>query len=191
MPLVPKSLKAPSEHDEMEALRKRYAAMDSSIMTASVEKQIEAWSLRRARLEEEIIRRQEASRFASPSVFNSGQSLSAYHHISSTSSKEEDSNEGRGGTNLSYLTSIVSSARDARHRAAAEFESDKQKIETKMNPRLAADTLYKALQPVPDKSYLECIAKLPRGDHEKSAESQDKKAILGSKGKNEGAKKNF
>lgn len=190
IPLAPKTTAntLTQERDEMESLKKRYAALDSSSLSASVERQVEAWSLNRARLEEEIIRRQEASRFASPSVFNSGLSLSAYHHVSAAA-KDEDSNElGRGGGtnhNLAYLTSIVTSARDERHKAAAQFETEKQRIESKI-PTLAAESIYKALQPVPDKTYLECIAKLPRPEHDKAAaEAQDKKALVtsGSKGR--------
>ena len=165
-----------SEREEMEALRRRYAIMDSSALTSSVERQVELWSLNRARVEEEIIRRQEASRYASPSIFSSTQkssdrietgssTISAYQHIASSSSKGEDPNDaGRaGGGSLSYLTSIMVSARDARHRAASEYESEKHKIANRM-PALSADSLSRALQPVADRSYLECIAKLPRND---------------------------
>lgn len=183
-----------SDREEMDHLRRRYCAMDTSAnnLTASVERQVELWSLNRARMEEEIIRRQEASRYASPSVFSSQmrmsnpeasdgmETISAYHQ--QTSSRDEDPNEGGrvgGNSSLSYLTSIVASARDARHRSAADFEVEKQKISNRI-PSLAADSaLDRALRPVPDKSYLECIAKLPRPDDLKA--EGDKSKVLPSK----------
>ena len=88
----------PPEQAELEALRNKWAAMDaqSDKTQANVEVQMQRWSIQRARFEEEIIRRQEASRFAAPSMSFEGHAatlgakhaadggyMSPYRHVAS------------------------------------------------------------------------------------------------------------
>ena len=59
-----------AEQAELKAVRERWAAMQdlTDRSQAHVDQQVQIWAEQRARLEEEILRRQEASRFAAPSI---------------------------------------------------------------------------------------------------------------------------
>ena len=176
--------------------------------------------MQRARLEEEIIRRQEASRFASPSAhYGSGGGaarvdggyMSPYRHVVSDQvcplyltqpaekscqmcyarpsdnspltilpppllswvqlGLDSDGPSSQRMPGLVLPSTVTSIARECRARARDETDAELHAIghrmaELGLEGMLDAAVLEHALAPVPDKAYLDCLAKLPRpGEH--------------------------
>uniref|UniRef100_A0A7R9VF90 Uncharacterized protein n=1 Tax=Chlamydomonas euryale TaxID=1486919 RepID=A0A7R9VF90_9CHLO len=158
-----------AEDEEVAALRARFAAMDTASSSAGVDQQVQAWALQRARLEEEIIRRQEASRYAVPGLHGGGglggdELLSPYAGLVL---EQAGGLGGDGGGMPGLLTSTAVLAREVRERAAGEYEMEATEISRRVNElglfgRITLADIEHALAPVPDKAYLECLSKLPR-----------------------------
>ncbi|KAG1681147.1 hypothetical protein FOA52_015590 [Chlamydomonas sp. UWO 241] len=161
-----------AEEEELEGLRRRWADMDAASSSAGVDQQVQAWALQRARLEEEIIRRQEASRYAAPAMHaGSGSHLSPYAgmHASDQMGGEGGGGEVRGHLHgLGQLVSTQVVAREVREHAAEAHAAEVAEISRRaeafglLGGRVCADDVDHALCPVPEKAYLECLAKLPR-----------------------------
>ena len=139
------------EQAELAALRQKWSEMDaqSGRTVAHVESQVQRWSLQRARLEEEIIRRQEASRFASPSIHHhhtmaergrggraggqpqqspaaavgggeDGGYMSPYRHVVSDQLGLDSEGTSSRMPGLLLPTTVTSTAREVRSRAKEE-----------------------------------------------------------------------
>ncbi len=172
------------EDDELQVLRHKWSTLDmhGSKTASSVDVQVQKWSMQRARLEEEIVRRQEASRFAAPSAHSATDGsggggttamqvdagyLSPYAAlVSDPIGLEQD-----GGTakmpGLKLPPSVTATARAVRTAAGEEHSRDIARIGQRVHAHglegvLRGGPTDHALSPVPDKPFLECLAKLPR-----------------------------
>jgi hypothetical protein len=167
-----------------------------------VEAQVQEWATQRARLEEEIVRRQEASRYAAPSL------RVAAVHLSSAAGEEGCSSPGTpaggnpamqgyisaySGVTTDAVEAVASGFQDLAHApdalrlvpglsppptttsTAAEVRAGAQALYERDARRIAArvaelglmgavkpEMLAAALAPVPDRPFLECVARLPR-----------------------------
>ncbi|GAX72718.1 hypothetical protein CEUSTIGMA_g174.t1 [Chlamydomonas eustigma] len=165
---------------ELIALSQKWSAMDlhASRTTTNVELRVRKWSMQRARLEEEIVRRQEASRFASPSLHAaSGEAVAALKqvdggYLSPYATLISDQHGMESDTAITKMPglmlppSISSSARAVRNQSVENYTHEMLTILRRIN-ELGIDSLVpvqsldKALSPVPDKAYLQCLSKLP------------------------------
>ncbi|KAJ9508795.1 hypothetical protein QJQ45_028108 [Haematococcus lacustris] len=183
-----------SEAAEVEALRQKWSGIErvAASCSAQVHSQVQAWAVQRGRLEEEIVRRQEASRYAAPSLrhlagpaadTDPGQSagyVSAYAGVTCDAvqalaagfhSLEHAGAALRTVPGLAPGPTLTSTAREVRCDSVIEYDQHCQRLASRMQQlglasTMSPEALQAALAPVPDKSYLECVAKLPRpGEH--------------------------
>lgn len=183
-----------SEAAEVEALRQKWSGIErvAASCSAQVHSQVQAWAVQRGRLEEEIVRRQEASRYAAPSLrhlagpaadTDPGQAagyVSAYAGVTCDAvqalaagfhSLEHAGAALRTVPGLAPGPTLTSTAREVRCDSLIEYDQHCQRLASRMQQlglasTMSPEALQAALAPVPDKSYLECVAKLPRpGEH--------------------------
>lgn len=177
------------EEEEIAALRAKWARMEDSAARGIVhaERQVAEWSQQRARLEEEIVRRQEASRFAAPSLratalphpgagnlgadyisAYAGITVDAVHSLAAGVDDVVNAPEAIQLTaGLVPPVTTMAAAESVRAAAPYEYERDVYKIGVRMQQLgivgcVRPEAMQHALEPVPDKPYLECLAKLPR-----------------------------
>jgi len=177
------------EEAEVVALRAKWAQMEDATARGVVhaERQVAAWADQRARLEEEIVRRQEASRFAAPALRATSQLppstggigadyISAYAGVTvdavnalaaGVDSLSSGADAFRVTPGLAPPPSTAAAAESVRAEAQYEYERDVYRIAARMQQlgmvgSVRPEAMQHALAPVPDKAYLECLAKLPR-----------------------------
>jgi hypothetical protein len=190
------------EEGEVEALRQKWAAMEACVSAAPslVEAQVQEWAVQRARLEEEIVRRQEASRYAAPSLRvataalrsaadeEAGTTPATVNHpsmqgyISAYSGVTTDAVEAlaSGFQDLAHAPEALrlvpglappptttTTAAEVRAGAQTLYERDARRIAQRVSElglvgAVRPEVLAAALAPVPDKPFLECVARLPR-----------------------------
>ncbi len=152
--------------------------------TAHINQEMLHWAAQRARLEEEMVRRCEASRYAMPSTRHNVDSqqpastdeLSAYSGVTREAADsiavghqdmETAPDTLRLVPGLAPAPTLSRVAQHERTSAMHAYEYEAIEVAARMNNKglvgaLQPATLLKALAPVPDKPFLECLAKLPR-----------------------------
>jgi len=196
---------------EMDILSNKWANIlgISSRSEGHVEGQLQEWSEQRARLESEMLRRQEAVRHGSPlrdqgdgctrpaAMQGSQNYLSAYQGVTVeavsavTTGLDKLSPEHPGALHhLAVPHSIVATARDVRNAAHTEYARDMERLKELGLRDSQGEVVHKALAPVADKPYLDLLAALPKpGQHLPSrpasvpARSKKKRPESGRKGK--------
>lgn len=113
---------ARAEDEELEALRHRWATMDAASSNVGVDQQMQAWALQRARLEEEIIRRQEASRYAAPGAHGGSAGDGCLSPYAGLVSEAADGGAGMPGGGV--LANTAAMARDVREAAMEEHAAE-------------------------------------------------------------------
>lgn len=176
--------------------------MESSVRSHSVAAEVGAWARHRARLEEEFVRRQEASRFARPCLWQhegtdatqapaaTSHSLCVYGGMTREqmdSLRMASSYRPHGNTDSGALSApldalraipglmpnpgLAAAAAAERACAFAAYQQAVQQVQERlqqlgMPAAISAASLERALAPVSDKPYLQCMARLPRpGEH--------------------------
>ncbi|KAG2436820.1 hypothetical protein HXX76_006342 [Chlamydomonas incerta] len=197
-----------AEEEELVALREKWTAMDSktSASVADVQAKVAEWTLQRARLEEEIVRRQEANRFAKPGAAggggapwqqppgmrrpgetddhglpagtlspyaNANADLAAATAAAAASSATAPSSvsfmlPGGGGAAASNAAVAGANMR-LRHAEVASYDRGRADLVARLAQLglgVNSDTLDRALRPVEDRPFLDCISRLPKpGEH--------------------------
>ncbi len=223
----PRPVANSGQQQQVETLKAQHNAVQVATRRAAthVEQEMAAWASRRARLEEEIVRRQEASRYAMPLTRclpgSSSTAPSSPPQLPPSSSLPAASALMAPGelsayagvtreTHASLAAGIleVASAPDAlrlvpglapapttadvahaeRSAAAGSFEREAWRIATRVQElglvgAVRPQAMIRALAPVPDRPYLECIARLPRpGEHLQQVRPGSSAAHHGRKG---------
>ncbi|EFJ48500.1 hypothetical protein VOLCADRAFT_117542 [Volvox carteri f. nagariensis] len=202
---------AATEEEEVRSLRNKWSAMESKTnkSVADVQTKVAEWTLQRARLEEEIVRRQEAGRIAplngnlgsrgSPggaaappwqvnalrrSEYDDGPlgpgSLSPYANanadLAAATAAAATSGPGAmsfmgptgGGLHSAAAASLGASMRQ-RHADVARYDTGRSELLHRLislGVAVKGDALDRALRPLEDRPFLDCIARLPKpGDH--------------------------
>ncbi|KAF5831245.1 hypothetical protein DUNSADRAFT_13375 [Dunaliella salina] len=176
--------KATSDMDDLSSKWSNIARV-SSKSEEFVEGQLQGWSEQRARLESEMLRRQEAVRHSSPlrdqgdgcsgptASQGSQDYLSAYQGVTveavSAVTMGLDKLSPEHPAALHHLAvphSIVATARDVRNAAQTEYARDMQRLKELGLRDSHDEVMHKALAPVADKPYLDLLAALPKpGQH--------------------------
>lgn len=172
-----------SEDVELAELRSRFARMDRhhQRFEEDIAAKMRAWALQRARLEEEITRRQESSRFAAPLVPPRPDTLAcpgAPENLVRMKQAQGQQEDPMAHTYLSpyaqysKMSAQVNSANLIAEAKAAYLEeavADAEELRERLGEvgvNISPEVWERALVPVRDKTFLECIAKLPKpGDH--------------------------
>ncbi|KAG2444118.1 hypothetical protein HYH02_009059 [Chlamydomonas schloesseri] len=203
--------KTAAEEQELAALREKWTAMDSktSASVADVQAKVAEWTLQRARLEEEIVRRQEANRFAKPGAAGSAGgsapwqqppgmrkpgdadhglpagTLSPYANANAdlaaaTAAAAASSSAavpssvsfllpGGGSGGASSSAAVAGANMRLRHAEVASYDRGRADLVARLaalGVGVNSDTLDRALRPVEDRPFLDCISRLPKpGDH--------------------------
>lgn len=200
-PQPKKPMTKKDEEEEVAALRAKWAHMEDAAARGVVhaEAQVAAWAEQRARLEEEIVRRQEASRYAAPAVRVQAATPppGAAHLAAQYASQGADYISAYAGVTVDMVGALASGAEVLEHapdalravpglapppstllaaeaaRGAAQIEYQREAYTIAVRTQqlglagiVRPEAMVAALAPVPDRSYLECVAKLPRpGSH--------------------------
>ncbi|GFR40625.1 hypothetical protein Agub_g1207 [Astrephomene gubernaculifera] len=191
---------AGEEEDEVQVLRNKWSVMEArtSQSVADVQSKLAEWTLQRARLEEEIVRRQEASRYAAPGGMHSG-GMPWPHHLGrpdvddgsalvGTLSPYANANADLAAATAAaatFSTSVnfmmppppagggaaaaLGASMRMRHAEVAMYDRGKTDLLMRLNNmglNVSGETLDRALRPVEDRPFLDCIARLPKpGEH--------------------------
>ncbi|PNG99742.1 hypothetical protein TSOC_014473, partial [Tetrabaena socialis] len=193
----------PEDDAELRALREKWSAMDArtSQSVADVQNKVAEWTLQRARLEEEIVRRQEVNRFA-PAGSGAG-GMPGYHsqwhgdnippgtlspyananadlaaataaaatHIAMPAGAPGAVSFMLPGSNASGGTAAAAAGASMRlrHAEVGSYDMGRADLVTRLaslGVAVSGETLDRALRPVEDRPFLECISKLPKpGEH--------------------------
>ncbi|GIL47888.1 hypothetical protein Vafri_4522 [Volvox africanus] len=195
----------PEELEEVQMLRSKWSEMESKTAksVADVQAKVAEWTLQRARLEEEIVRRQEAGRIA-PLNGSLGQgghappwqlngfrraeyeegplgpgSLSPYANANAdlaAATAAAAAGPGAmngimgptGGLHGAAAAALGASMRQ-RHADVSTYDRGRPELLRRLNSLgvpVSRDTLDRALRPLEDRPFLDCIARLPKpGDH--------------------------
>ncbi|KAG2497744.1 hypothetical protein HYH03_004477 [Edaphochlamys debaryana] len=192
----------PEEDEEVRALREKWSAMDAKThkSVADVQSKVAEWTLQRARLEEEIVRRQEVHRFA-PAGGGPAQpwqqpgtgrrdgedplapgTLSPYANANADLAAATAA-AASAAANPSGVTFTLPGAAGAagglggaaganmrlRHADVSAYDVGRADLVARLaslGVSVNSDTLDRALRPVEDRPFLDCISRLPKpGEH--------------------------